>query len=144
MQEKAWSTGGLKKLIEKYAITYKKASLVINTVRADNSFTIQFDNINTDEFFIFNNTKKWCIHAIYNSNNFVFKIISYNPIKSEKRIVNINDLILDVDISGLELNSNPIDYYNTVTINPTKVQCSEGDNIEVIYKNSIYAHYVVL
>ena len=36
MQEKAWSTGGLKKLIEKYAIVYKKSNSVSVTIEEQN------------------------------------------------------------------------------------------------------------
>lgn len=142
MQEKAWSTGGLKKFLSKNTNVYKKASnLVFNTNVT--TTTYEFEPVRVGQIFIINKTKKWVAYleptrfddnagSIYYT-YFLYQI-DYNNFINEKAIT-LRDRI---GIESALINANTIK--NEITIGTEFFPCTNNDEIEIIYESVIYAY----
>ena len=146
MQEKAWSTGGLKKLILKLigenAYCYRKAKNVsFNT--DGNTTTFTFEPVRVGKVFIINKTKEWTAllePRIYNGGDvqtyyYVLCNINYSTFINYKAIqaITTNNLIESMAINVNNVNNN-------VTVNNVDFPTSNVDEIEIIYENVIYGY----
>lgn len=164
MQEKAWSTGGLKKLIHKFTgLLFNKET---NTTEVDGNLYIvgaldgdeiydqyvsktpeisirQYgtdyliaEDIKVTEIYIINHTKKWIfnININYINNQYVGRGLDYNSLMSNY-IINVKET--NPDISSGTINNGSIDIELP---NVGNYLYNEGDSIEMIFKTSKYGY----
>ena len=144
MQEKAWSTGGLKKLIntiiDKNVICYKKAKNIVIDTKNIGTVGFSFEPVRVGKVFIINKTQKWVAFLtpiLLENDSYTYKLynIDYNI------FINLNSIsILGVNvIDTLVFNINNVD--NTVVLTTDYFPYNANDNIEIIYENAVYGIY---
>ena len=143
MQEKAWSTGGLKNFINKNAY----GQYISTTPHIEKSstgayhYTKHFDKIILiNELFLVNHNKKLVIYMeIKNDLNNMISIYSLDYDNFMDNIISINseasNLIDAYNINSVINNKSSIG----VECLPESVPYNEGDNVEFIYKTTKYA-----
>ena len=138
MQEKAWSTGGLKKFINKnvygqyISVTPK---VVDNGTSVDYSYNVGSTKIS--ELYIINHTKQKIVLFVikpYENSSYVMYDISYSDF-----IDNNNILIMSTISSALAAGSINSDYID-VDYYKTMLPYDTGNRIEMIYKTTKYGN----
>lgn len=146
MQEKAWSTGGLKKLILKLisenTLGYKSFIPTVNI--SPDAISIQFGDIRTNSAFFINHTKQTIIwfHIEYNYADKTFNTVANNI--SYNEFISNNTMFVGADISDAAFNSIVLNgnENNYISIMPTSISYENNDNVEVLYYDSIKAPYI--
>ena len=142
MQEKAWSTGGLKKFINKnvYGQYISEIPDII-----DNGVSVNYSSKEKEiisEVYLINHTKKIVIAAIINkfSNDDASRVsiytLNYDFLINLNIINKLSNITSSGDIITLDINTE----YIVIELNKTLMPYNEGDKIEMMYQTTKYGY----